>query len=216
MENNDIKNEVVTFKIEEETAEKEESTVSYTVTPVGDEPEQAADAPVQSALASNVTDAGKPAVNTAEYPAGYDINAPKISATGKSRDYKREIIMAVLAVVVCPLAIYLGMKFEGYKTVCFLIAAMGVLTAGALVRHILTCRKVNELLSSGKCNTVSGLMAELKIKKKPDFVRTLGGMIREGHLTGYEITGDELITKTDNIPPEEPKKLFDGIFGKKK
>lgn len=216
-----MENDKVTFKIEE--VEKEDvnnanKECSYSVVPVeeNDGKSEAEDKSSDEAL--SVVHTEEPKTQKSEHPEvpGYNPNASKIEATGKVRDFKKEILLAVLALALCPVGIVLALKLEGYKTVGFVIALMGALTGIALFRHILLCRKVNALLATGKYNTVSALMAELKIKKKYDFVRTLGGMVREGHLTGYEITGDELITKVD-VAPEEPKESpFSGLFNKKK
>lgn len=213
-----MENDKVTFKIEEVEKENVEQECSYSVVPVEENGEKAekeadivpADVPVVRTEEPNTQKNEHP-----EVP-GYNPNAPKIEATGKVRDFKKEILMTVLALALCPAGIIVGLKFEAYKTVGIIVALMGVLTAFALIRHIFMCRKVNALLESGKCNTVSALMTELKLKKKQDFVRTLGGMVREGHLTGYEITGDELITKVDVVREEPAKSSFSNLFDRKK
>lgn len=213
-----MENDKVTFKIEEVEKENVDKGCSYSVVSVEENVEKS-ETEVRNAKEDvPVVCTEEPQTQKSEHSEvpGYNPNASKIEATGKVRDFKKEILLAVLALALCPVGIALGLKLEGYKTVGFIIAIMGVLTAIALIRHILLCRKVNALLATGKYNTVSALMAELKIKKKYDFVRTLGGMVREGHLTGYEITGDELITKVD-VPPEAPKESpFSGLFNNKK
>ncbi len=219
-----MQEEKYTFSIQETPEEGAEKTISYAVEKEssstasdGCVATQGEQKTVQEApeTAQKGTDTCESAEN---YPEGYDKNAPEISATAKTRGFTKEYVLIALSLAICPAGICLGLKFTGYKYVCFIIAAMGVLTAYALVRHIIICRKVNALLSAGKCSTVTGLMKELKLKKKPDFVRTLGGMVREGHLTGYKIAGEELIIKVDvdSLPEETHKSWKETLFKKKK
>ncbi len=212
-----MENDKVTFKIEEVEKENVDKECSYSVVPVEENGEKSEQGSVVAPVDVIVsTDEAQTQKNEHSEVPGYNPNAPKIEATGKVRDFKKEILMTVLALALCPAGIIVGLKFEAYKTVGIIVALMGVLTAFALIRHIFMCRKVNALLESGKCNTVSALMTELKLKKKQDFVRTLGGMVREGHLTGYEITGDELITKVDVVREEPAKSSFSNLFDRKK
>ena len=80
---------------------------------------------------------------------------------------------------------------ETYKYAGIILAALSLLAAAALARHIYESRKVSALVSSGKCKTVTELMSAMKKTKRADFLRTIGGMIKDGHLTGYALLDDE-------------------------
>ena len=80
---------------------------------------------------------------------------------------------------------------ETYKYAGIILAVLSLLAAAALVKHVYESKKVSELVTSGKCKTVTELMSAMKKTKRADFLRTIGGMIKDGHLTGYALLDDE-------------------------
>ena len=55
--------------------------------------------------------------------------------------------------------------------------------------------RIQKLLDEGKCKTIDELMNMLRKKKKYEFLRDLGGMIRSGYVVGYEVVNDNEIRK---------------------
>ncbi|MBO5774307.1 MAG: hypothetical protein J6R44_05695 [Clostridia bacterium] len=86
---------------------------------------------------------------------------------------------------------------EGYKLpgiICFLLAS---LASYAMFSTATTSKKIQKLLDEGKCKTIDELMTTLHKKKKYEFLRDLGGMIRSGYVVGYEVIGDNEIRKVN-------------------
>lgn len=98
--------------------------------------------------------------------------------------------LAITGLLICFL-------LEGYKLpgiICFLLAS---LASYAMFSTATTSKKIQKLLDEGKCKTIDELMNTLRKKKKYEFLRDLGGMIRSGYVVGYEVVNDNEIRKIE-------------------
>ena len=114
-----------------------------------------------------------------------------IPANNTPKKYEKEFIYIALLVVLCAAGALLAYFVATYKYAGIILAVLSLLAAAALVKHVYESKKVSELVTSGKCKTVTELMSAMKKTKRADFLRTIGGMIKDGHLTGYALLDDE-------------------------
>lgn len=109
----------------------------------------------------------------------------------------KELTYGSIFVTLAIASLIVGFLIEGYKTVgiiCFVLAGF----AGyAMFNTVIQAKKIQRLLDEGKCSTIAELMTELKLKKKYEFLRDLGGMIRAGYVVGYEVINDNEIRKVN-------------------
>lgn len=92
-------------------------------------------------------------------------------------------------------ALVIAFTLDGYKVVGIICAVLAFLAAYSLFNTVLDAKKIQKILDSGECATIDDLMKRLKRKRKYDFLRNLGGMIRSGYVTGYEVVGDNEIRR---------------------
>jgi|GEM_PF-4344548 len=107
------------------------------------------------------------------------------------KEYVFGSIFATLTIA----GLLIAFLLEGYKLpgiICFLLAG---LASYAMFSTASTSKKIQKLLDEGKCKTIDELMLTLKKKKKYEFLRDLGGMIRSGYVVGYEVVNDKEIRK---------------------
>lgn len=172
------------------TAEEEVKVASYSVTAdEGDGNGARAAAEENAHNAVEVSSEIKP--DTANKPSSKGEGIVSIPANNSPKNYTKEFIYIALLVVLCAAGALLAYYIETYKYAGIILAALSLLAAAALARHIYESRKVSALVSSGKCKTVTELMSAMKKTKRADFLRTIGGMIKDGHLTGYALLDDE-------------------------
>ena len=118
-----------------------------------------------------------------------------IKANLTSKPYTKEYVSGAVFGVLSIAGILIGFLIEGYKVAGIVCFALGGLASFALLNHARECKKVMSLLESGECKTVGDLMVKMKKRNKYEFLRALGGMVREGHLVGYEIVDGNEIRK---------------------
>lgn len=172
------------------TAEEEVKVASYSVTAdEGDGNGARAAAEENAHNAVEVSSEIKP--DTVKKSSVKGEGIVSIPANNSPKNYTKEFIYIALLVVLCAAGALLAYYIETYKYAGIILAALSLLAAAALVRHIFDCRKVRTLVSSGQCKTVTELMKAMKKTKRPEFLRTLGGIVRDGHLTDYAIVDDE-------------------------
>ena len=175
------------------TEEEEIKVASYSVTADdgdGDSSHAGKNAAEENSLQA---DAGAPAnkPDTANKPSSKGEGIVSIPANNSPKNYNKEFIYIALLAVLCAAGALLAYFVATYKYAGIILAVLSLLAAAALVRHVFESKKVSELVSSGKCKTVSELMTAMKKTKRADFLRTIGGMIKDGHLTGYALLDDE-------------------------
>ncbi len=171
------------------TAEEEKAVVGYSVSRESDAPET--DEATGAAPTASLPDAGNKAPEAERVEAKSKEGIISIPANNTPKNYTKEYIYIALLTVLCTGSVFLAAYVPTYKFAGIILAALSALAALALVRHIFDCRKVRTLVSSGQCKTVTELMKAMKKTKRPEFLRTLGGIIRDGHLTDYAIVDDE-------------------------
>ena len=118
-----------------------------------------------------------------------------IKANLTSKPYTKEYVSGAIFAVLSIAGIIIGFLIEGYKIAGLVAFALGGLASFAMLNHARECKKVMSLLESGECKTVGDLMVKMKKRNKYEFLRALGGMVREGHLVGYEIIDGNEIRK---------------------
>ncbi len=118
-----------------------------------------------------------------------------LQATKIQKPFTKEYVSGGLFIALAVATLIIGFVVEGYMFVGIICCVLGGLAAYTMLGHVYECKKIQKLLDDGRCNTVSELMVLMKKRKKYEFMRTLGGMIRDGHLVGYEIKEGEKIEK---------------------
>ena len=151
----------------------------------------AADAPATENTVSPVEPALPPA------PGVSDGNTVTVAANFEKKNYTKEIVVAAVMTVLCALGAVLGALVVAYRYVGIIIAALGALAALAMVRHIFLSEKVLKAIAGEEKVYIEELMKKTGKKKKPEFVRELATLIKEGHLTGYSIVNDIFLQKTE-------------------
>lgn len=109
----------------------------------------------------------------------------------------KEMVYGSIFVALAIGSLLIGFLIKGYQVagiICFILAGMA---GSTMFRTIMDAKKIQSLLDEGKCKTIDELMVELKRKKKYDFLRNLGGMIRAGYVVGYEVINDNEIRKVN-------------------
>ena len=109
------------------------------------------------------------------------------------KEYAYGVTFAILAIV----TLTIGFLFEGYKIVGIICFVLAGLASFSMFNTIFDAKKIQRLLDEEKCKTVDELMLELKRKKKYEFMRNLGGMIRAGYVVGYEVLNGNEIRKVN-------------------
>lgn len=107
------------------------------------------------------------------------------------KEYAYGSVFLALAIM----GVIIAFLLEGYRLpgiICFLLAS---LASYAMFNTATTSKKIQKLLDEGKCKTIDELMNMLRKKKKYEFLRDLGGMIRSGYVVGYEVVNDNEIRK---------------------
>lgn len=175
------------------TEEEEIKVASYSVTE--DKGEESNSHAGDKAREENAlqADAGAPVnkPDTANKPSSKGEGIVSIPANNSPKNYNKEFIYIALLAVLCAAGALLAYFVATYKYAGIILAVLSLLAAAALVKHVFESKKVSALVSSGKCKTITELMSAMKKTKRADFLRTVGGMIKDGHLTGYAVLDDE-------------------------
>ncbi len=172
------------------TAEEEVKVASYSVTAdEGDGNGARAAAEENAHNAVEVSSEIKP--DTVKKSSVKGEGIVSIPANNSPKNYTKELIYIALLVVLCAAGALLAYFVATYKYAGIILAVLSLLAAAALVKHVFESKKVSALVSSGKCKTITELMSAMKKTKRADFLRTIGGMIKDGHLTGYALLDDE-------------------------
>ena len=172
------------------TAEEEVKVASYSVTAdEGDGNGARAAAEENAHNAVEVSSEIKP--DTVKKSSVKGEGIVSIPANNSPKNYTKEFIYIALLAVLCAAGALLAYFVATYKYAGIILAALSLLAAAALVKHVFESKKVSALVSSGKCKTITELMSAMKKTKRADFLRTIGGMIKDGHLTGYALLDDE-------------------------
>ena len=172
------------------TAEEEVKVASYSVTAdEGDGNGARAAAEENAHNAVEVSSEIKP--DTVKKSSVKGEGIVSIPANNSPKNYNKEFIYIALLVVLCAAGALLAYFVATYKYAGIILAVLSLLAAAALVKHVFESKKVSALVSSGKCKTITELMSAMKKTKRADFLRTIGGMIKDGHLTGYALLDDE-------------------------
>ena len=127
----------------------------------------------------------------------FNENTVTVPANFEKKNYMKEIVVAAVMTVLCALGAVLGALVVAYRYVGIIIAALGALAALAMVRHIFLSEKVLKAIAGEEKVYIEELMKKTGKKKKPEFVRELATLIKEGHLTGYSIVNDIFLQKTE-------------------
>lgn len=168
----------VSFKIEEAEEETREKTAESAV--VNAEP------PSDDAEKAKPT---KPEKN--------DSDTQTIAPNFEKKGYAKEIAVASLMALICIGGAVLAALVIAYRYVGIIIAALGALAAFALIKHIFLAEKVLKIIGGAEKVYINELMTKLGRHKKPDFVREIGSLIKEGHLTGYAVMNDIYLIKRE-------------------
>ncbi len=143
------------------------------------------------AVSENDTSADK---DDKEEPSKLD----NITANLNKKPFTKEYVSGFLFIALAVATLIIGFVVEGYTVVgiiCFLLASLAAYT---MLNHVYECKKAQTLLDTNRASTVSELMTAMKKRRKYEFMRSLGGMIRDGHLVGYEIIDGEKIRRIEN------------------
>ncbi len=192
----DGKEEKIKFTV---AAEEDKKVATYSVTVAEEGDLHAGDEGAEVKVTS--VDAG--ASEQSAKPLAKSEGIVSIPANNTPKNYNKEFIYIALLAVLCAGGALLAYFIETYKYAGIILAVLSLLAAAALVRHVFESKKVSELVSSGKCKTVSELMTAMKKTKRADFLRTVGGMIKDGHLTGYAVLDDEYFVSR---PPKDTER----------
>ncbi len=120
-----------------------------------------------------------------------------LKATSVKKPFTKEYVSGGVFIALAVATLIVGFVVEGYTVVGIICCLLGSFAAYAMLSHVYECKKIQKLLDDGRCSTITELMALMKKRKKYEFMRTLGGMIRDGHLVGYEIKEGEKIEKVN-------------------
>ncbi len=124
-----------------------------------------------------------------------NINMPAYK--GAPKGFVLDYVIAGCAVVLIPFALWLGLSLEKYRLVGILLAVMGGMGAFSMFMHIELCRKIVKLVTSGKCTTVTSLMAETKKKNREDMIKAIKSTIKDKHLAYYQLENNEKLIKIE-------------------
>lgn len=174
------------FEIEAlpEEPEKSDESVKYTMSE-----EQNATA-ITEESASPESEAGSTAAVISE-------NRETIAPNFEKKGYRKEILIASLMALLCIGGILVASLVISYRFVGIIIAVLAALASYAMVNHILLSEKVLKAVGDADKVYIDELMIKVKRRKKPDFVRELGSLIKEGHLTGYAVMNDVFLEKRE-------------------
>lgn len=125
------------------------------------------------------------------------ISAGNIKANLNAKKPIKEYVYGSIFGALAIGSILIGFLLDGYRVVGIICFVLAGLASYAMFKTIMDAKKIQSLLDTGKCKTIDELMVELKSKKKYEFLRNLGGMIRAGYVVGYEVIGDNEIRKVN-------------------
>lgn len=143
------------------------------------------------AVAEALTESGSAPVKNSSMTENRETFAPNFEKKGYRKEWLVTGLMAVLLVV----GVVLAVLVERYQFAGIVIAVLSVLAAAAMVRHIFVSEKVLKLVGERDKVYLDELMKEMKRTKKPEFIREITALIKEGHLTGYALMNDIYLEK---------------------
>ena len=77
------------------------------------------------------------------------------------------------------------------------IAVLAALAAYAMIKHVFVSEKVLKIVGDRDKVYLDEIMKALKRTKKPEFVREIAALIKEGHLVGYALMNDVFLEKRE-------------------
>lgn len=124
-------------------------------------------------------------------------NRETIAPNFDKKDYRKEILIASLMAALCIGGAIVAALVVSYRFVGIIITVLAALAAYAMVNHILLSEKVLKAIGDADKVYIDELMVKVKRRKKPEFVREIGSLIKEGHLTGYAVMNDVFLEKRE-------------------
>lgn len=174
------------FEIEALPDETEKSGESDLAQPVGENISE--EKPDESALPGQSVEFTASALSE---------NRETIAPNFEKKNYRKEILIASLMAALCIGGAIVAALVVSYRFVGIIIAVLAALAAYAMVNHILLSEKVLKAIGDADKVYIDELMVKVKRRKKPEFVREIGSLIKEGHLTGYAVMNDVFLEKRE-------------------
>lgn len=118
-----------------------------------------------------------------------------IKANHEAKKPVKEYVYGTIFALIAVGTLVFGLLVERYLVAGIICTLLGAMASYSMFNVVIESKKIMKLLDSGEVRTVEELMLKLKKKKKYDFLRNLGGMIRAGYVVGYEIIDGKEIKK---------------------
>ena len=126
-----------------------------------------------------------------------DENKETYAANFEKKNYMKEWLIAGLMVALIIVGIILAVLVERYQFAGIIIAVLAALAAYAMIKHVFVSEKVLKIVGDRDKVYLDEIMKALKRTKKPEFVREIAALIKEGHLVGYALMNDVLLEKRE-------------------
>ena len=126
-----------------------------------------------------------------------DENKETYAANFEKKNYMKEWLIAGLMVALIIVGIILAVLVERYQFAGIIIAVLAALAAYAMIKHVFVSEKVLKIVGDRDKVYLDEIMKALKRTKKPEFVREIAALIKEGHLVGYALMNDVFLEKRE-------------------
>lgn len=156
----------------------------------------AAETQAEAATQTAITEAPESTQNVTAVSA-MDENRETYAANFEKKNYMKEWLIAGLMVALIIVGIILAVLVERYQFAGIIIAVLAALAAYAMIKHVFVSEKVLKIVGDRDKVYLDEIMKALKRTKKPEFVREIAALIKEGHLVGYALMNDVFLEKRE-------------------
>lgn len=156
----------------------------------------AAETQAEAATQTAITEAPESTQNVTAVSA-MDENKETYAANFEKKNYMKEWLIAGLMVALIIVGIILAVLVERYQFAGIIIAVLAALAAYAMIKHVFVSEKVLKIVGDRDKVYLDEIMKALKRTKKPEFVREIAALIKEGHLVGYALMNDVFLEKRE-------------------
>lgn len=156
----------------------------------------AAETQAEAATQTAITEAPDSTQNVTAVSA-MDENKETYAANFEKKNYMKEWLIAGLMVALIIVGIILAVLVERYQFAGIIIAVLAALAAYAMIKHVFVSEKVLKIVGDRDKVYLDEIMKALKRTKKPEFVREIAALIKEGHLVGYALMNDVFLEKRE-------------------
>lgn len=194
----------IKFQIESVPEEKETvGSATYSVEEIPSDREtaeavhgSAAETQAEAATQTAITEAPESTQNVTAVSA-MDENKETYAANFEKKNYMKEWLIAGLMVALIIVGIILAVLVKRYQFAGIIIAVLAALAAYAMIKHVFVSEKVLKVVGDRDKVYLDEIMKALKRTKKPEFVREIAALIKEGHLVGYALMNDVFLEKRE-------------------